>query len=157
MPRKGNFQRRTPAPDAKFKSRHVASFINRMMLDSKKSTAARLFYDSLELIGNKIKDKEPLEVFKTAVKNAMPIVRVKAKRIGGATYQVPMEVDPRISEALAHRWIIGAARKRSGGKTFADKLSAELLDAYDNKGKAVDTKESTHRMAEANKAFAHFR
>lgn len=157
MPRKsGRFKRRKPAPDAKYGSSMAQSFINRMMLDGKKAIAERLFYNAVEKLQGKVEGKEPVEVFKQAVKNAMPIVKVKARRIGGATYQVPVEVEPRVSEALAHRWLIGAARKRSG-RSFEDKLMNELLDAYNNKGKAVETKEATHKMAEANKAYAHFR
>jgi len=156
MPRRPKFKRRETAVDSKYGSRHVTSFINRMMLDGKKSLAEKMFYQALDALETKVEDKGALEVFKTAVKNAMPIVKVKARRIGGATYQVPVEVDPRVSEALAHRWIIESARKRSG-RGFAHKLSLELLDAYDKKGKAVETKESTHRMAEANKAFAHYK
>ena len=157
MPRKsGRFKRRVPSPDPKFGSSMVQSFINRMMLDGKKAIAERLFYDAVERLQGKVEGKEPVEVFKQAVKNAMPVVKVKARRIGGATYQVPVEVEPRVSEALAHRWLIGSARKRSG-RTFVDKLTNELLDACNNKGKAVETKEATHKMADANKAYAHFR
>lgn len=157
MPRKdGRFKRRKPTPDARFGSTHVHSFINRMMWDGKKALAEKLFYSAVDKLAGKVEGKEPIEIFKQAVKNAMPIVKVKARRIGGATYQVPVEVDPRVSEALAHRWLITAARKRSG-RSFEDKLMNELLDAYNNKGKAVETKESTHKMAEANKAYAHFR
>ncbi len=156
MGRKNSFRKRPTALDPKFKSPRVGLFVNRMMLQGKKSVAEGLIYDAFDIIATKITDKEPLEVFVTAVKNAMPIVKVKAKRIGGATYQVPVEVDPRVSEAFAHRWIIEAARSR-GGRSFSDKLAAELLDAYDKKGRAVETKEATHRMAEANKAFAHYR
>ena len=157
MPRKdGRFKRRVAKPDAKFNDRHVGSFINRMMLDGKKSTAERLFYETVEMLEGKIENKAAVDIFRQAIKNAMPVVKVKARRIGGATYQVPVEVEPRTSEALAHRWVIGAARKRAG-KSFAIKLSNELLDAYNGKGKAVETKESTHKMADANKAYAHFK
>lgn len=156
MPRKPSFRRRETKQDARFASKQVASFINRMMLDGKKSLAEKLFYTAIDNLQGKVEGKEPIDIFKTAVKNAMPLVKVKARRIGGATYQVPVEVDPRVSEALAHRWLIGAARKR-GGRAFTDKLMNELLDAYNNKGKAVETKEATHKMAEANKAYAHFR
>lgn len=157
MPRKdGRFKRRTTSPDPVYGSRQVSAFTNRIMLDGKKSTAQKIVYTAMENLQGKVEDKQPIDIFKQAIKNAMPVVRVKARRIGGATYQVPMEVDPRVSEALAHRWLIGAARKRSG-RTMKDKLMNELLDAYNNKGKAVETKESTHKMAEANKAYAHFR
>lgn len=157
MPRKdGRFKRKVVTPDAKFGSRQVHSFINRMMISGKKSLAESLFYDALDSLQGKMEGKEPIDIFKAAVKNSMPVVKVKAKRIGGATYQVPSEVDPRVSEAFSHRWLIGAARKRSG-RTFVDKLANELLDAANNKGRAVETKEATHKMAEANKAYAHFR
>lgn len=157
MPRKdGRFKRRETRPDAKYSSSNVQQFINRMMYSGKKSTAERIFYGSLNLLESKVEGKTPYDIFKQAVKNAMPLVKVKARRIGGATYQVPVEVEPRVSEAFAHRWIILAARKRSG-RSFVDKLANELLDAYSNKGRAVETKEATHKMAEANKAYAHFR
>ena len=157
MPRKdGRFKRRVVTPDAKYGSKQVHSFINRMMRAGKKTIAEGLFYKAVDMLNGKVEGKEGIDVFKTAVRNAMPVVKVKAKRIGGATYQVPSEVDPRVSEAFAHRWLIEAARKRSG-KTFSDKLFNELLDAYHNKGRAVETKEATHKMAEANKAYAHFK
>lgn len=157
MPRKdGRFKRKTVKPDPIYGSKPLSAFINRIMFDGKKAVAQKIVYSALEILKSKIEDKEAIDIFKQAVKNAMPIVRVKARRIGGATYQVPMEVDPRVSEALAHRWIIAAARKRAG-KTMKDKLFNELFDAYNNKGKAVETKEATHKMAEANKAYAHFR
>lgn len=157
MPRKdGRFKRRKASPDARYGSSMAQSFINRMMISGKKSIAEKLFYSAIDKLHGKVDGKESIDIFKQAVKNAMPIVKVKARRIGGATYQVPVEVEPRVSEALAHRWIIGAARKRSG-KCFEDKLMNEILDAYNNKGKAVETKEATHKMAEANKAYAHFR
>ncbi len=156
MGRKNSFRKRVTALDPKYKSPRVGLFVNRMMLQGKKSVAESLVYKAFDIIASKITDKEPLEVFLVAIKNAMPIVKVKAKRIGGATYQVPVEVDPRVSEALAHRWIIESARSRHG-RSFSDKLASELVDAYDKKGRAVETKEATHRMAEANKAFAHYR
>ncbi len=157
MPRKdGRFKRKEVKPDPRYGDKHVQSFINRMMLHGKKLLATKLFYTALDKLEGKVEDKEPVDIFRQAVKNAQPIVKVKARRIGGATYQVPVEVDPRVSEALGHRWLISAARKRPG-RTFADKLMNELLDAYNNKGRAVETKESTHKMAEANKAYAHFR
>ncbi|MDD9898780.1 MAG: 30S ribosomal protein S7 [Candidatus Melainabacteria bacterium] len=156
MPRKdGRFKRKVARPDPRFGDTHVGAFINRMMLDGKKSLAESLFYKSVDALEGKVEGKTGIEVFRQAVKNAMPVVKVKARRIGGATYQVPSEVEPRVSEAFGHRWLILAARKR-GGKSFVEKLSNELLDAYNNKGKAVETKESTHKMAEANKAYAHF-
>ncbi|MDA0771642.1 MAG: 30S ribosomal protein S7 [Cyanobacteria bacterium] len=156
MPRKdGRFKRKVAKPDPRFNDTHVGAFINRMMVDGKKSTAEGLFYKTLGELDTKVEGKAGVDIFRQAVKNAMPLVKVKAKRIGGATYQVPSEVEPRVSEAFAHRWLIIAARKRSG-RSFIEKLSNELLDAFNHKGKAVETKESTHKMAEANKAYAHF-
>lgn len=156
MPRKdGRFKRKVAKADPRYNDTHVGAFINRMMVSGKKSLAEALFYKSVDALEGKIEGKTGIEVFRQAVKNAMPIVKVKARRIGGATYQVPSEVEPRVSEAFGHRWLILAARKRSG-RSFVEKLSNELLDAYNNKGKAVETKESTHKMAEANKAYAHF-
>jgi small subunit ribosomal protein S7 len=155
MPRKPNFKKRELQKDPKFGSTNVGTFINRMMLDGKKSLSEKLIYQAFDLISGKIKDKKPLEVFTTAVENVAPVVKVKARRIGGATYQVPEPVTKEKGMALAHRWIIQSARKRSG-KSFPQKLANELLDAHDMKGKSIDLKESTHRMAEANKAFAHY-
>lgn len=157
MPRKdGRFKRRVSKPDSRFNDKHVGSFISRMMYSGKRATAERIFYDAMDLLEGKVDNKNPIDIFRQGVKNAMPIVKVKARRIGGATYQVPVEVDPRVSEAFAHRWLIGAARSKSG-RSFSEKLANELLDAFHNKGKAVETKEATHKMAEANKAYAHFR
>lgn len=155
MPRKPRYQKKKTQPDARFNSRLVTSFINRMMLDGKKSVAERMFYAALDLIKAQKPEENELEVFKKAVKNTMPVVKVKARRIGGSTYQVPMEVNPAVSEAMSHRWLIQATRKRSG-RTFDQKLAAEFLDAFNNTGAAVRKKEETHKMADANKAFAHY-
>ena len=155
MPRKPSFKKRPVNPDPLYGDKEVAQFINRMMLQGKKSVAERLFYGALDYIGTKVKDQKPLEVFKKAVENVTPIVKVKARRIGGATYQVPEPVDKAKGAAIAHRWIIQAARKR-GAKTFILNLANELLDAKDSKGRAIEQKEHTHKMAEANKAFAHY-
>ena len=155
MPRKPSFKKRPLIPDSVYSDKDVALFINRMMLRGKKSLAERLFYSSLDYIGAKIKDKSSLEVFKKAVENVTPVVKVKARRIGGATYQVPEPVDKHMGTAIAHRWIIQSSRKR-GAKTFIQNLANELLDAYENKGKSIDLKIHTHKMAEANKAFAHY-
>jgi small subunit ribosomal protein S7 len=133
----------------------VQSFINRVMKRGKKSTAARLVYDAMELIGERSK-KDPLEVFDQALKNASPIMEVRPRRVGGATYQVPMEVPAHRQFALATRWLIGAARERSGN-SFAEKLAAELMDAANNAGTAIRKREEAHRMAEANRAFSHYR
>jgi len=126
------------------------------MLDGKKSTAERLFYNALNTIGEKVTDLPSVDVFTKAIENIKPLVEVKSRRVGGSNYQVPVEVRPERRQALAIRWVIDAARNR-GEKTMADRLSNELLDAYNNTGTAFKKKEDTHRMAEANKAFAHFR
>jgi small subunit ribosomal protein S7 len=133
----------------------VHSFINRVMERGKKSLARNLVYDAMDLIAER-SNKDPLETFEQAIKNASPVMEVKPRRVGGATYQVPMEVPPHRQFALATRWIIGAARNRSG-KTFSEKLAAELMDAANNSGTAVRRREEAHRMAEANRAFSHYR
>ncbi len=155
MPRKGTKKKRLPQVDPIYKNRMISSFINRMMKGGKKSVAERMLYGALEEIKAKISEEEAVDVFKKAVKNTSPVVKVKARRIGGSTYQVPMEVSPHVSEAMSHRWLIDAARKRSG-KTFSQKLAAEVMDAFNNTGTAVRKKEETHKMADANKAFAHY-
>ncbi|MFA5570523.1 MAG: 30S ribosomal protein S7 [Sphaerochaetaceae bacterium] len=139
-------------PDAVYDSVLVEKFIRRMMLDGKKSLSSRIFYDALTIVGDKSGEK-PLEVFLKALENVKPVVEVKSRRVGGATYQVPIEVKESRREALAMRWIITAARARSG-KSMSEKLSSELLDAIANTGSAFKKKEDTHRMAEANKAFS---
>jgi small subunit ribosomal protein S7 len=155
MPRRNRPERRFIPPDPRYNSVEVQSFINRVMKRGKKSTAARLIYDAMELIGERSK-KDPLEVFNQAIKNASPIMEVRPRRVGGATYQVPMEVPPHRQFALATRWLIGAARERSG-KSFSEKLAAELMDAANNAGTAIRKREEAHRMAEANRAFSHYR
>lgn len=155
MPRKGTIERRKVAPDPRYNSEVVTKFINCLMKDGKKSVARSIFYEALEIVGKKIK-KDPLEVFNKALENTKPIMEVKSRRVGGATYQVPTEVRPVRAQALAIRWLIQFARGRSG-KSMAEKLAAELLDAYNNRGGAIKKKDDTHRMAEANKAFAHYR
>jgi len=133
----------------------VQSFINRVMKDGKKSLAARLVYETFDIIAERT-GKDPLEVFQRALNNVKPVMEVRPRRVGGATYQVPMEVPPHRQFALAVRWILAAARSRTG-KSFPERLAAELLDAYNNTGSAVRKREETHRMAEANRAFSHFR
>jgi small subunit ribosomal protein S7 len=133
----------------------VQSFINRIMKNGKKSVATSLVYDAFEVMGSRT-GKDPLEVFQAAMKNTMPIMEVKPRRVGGATYQVPMEVPAHRQFALATRWIIAAARARSG-KSFSEKLAGELMDAANNVGSSVRKREETHRMAEANRAFSHYR
>lgn len=155
MPRRRVVKKREIQPDPKYKDILAAKFINCIMRKGEKSLAEKTFYNSLEILGKKVND-DPLTVFKQAVDNVKPVLEVKSRRVGGATYQVPVEVryDRRIS--LAIRWIIQFARARSE-KTMQERLAAELLDAVNSRGAAIKKKEDTHRMAEANKAFAHYR
>ena len=146
---------RQPAPDAKYHSVVISKFVSRMMLDGKKSTSMRIVYDAMDKIKAKT-EKEPLEVFLKALDNVKPLVEVKSRRVGGATYQVPIEIRDSRREALGMRWVINAARARSGHE-MAERLAAELVDAFNSTGTAFKKKEDTHRMAEANKAFAHYR
>lgn len=155
MPRKGAAPKREIRPDPVYGSELMQRFINRMMLDGKKVTAEKIFYGALTQVEEKA-GVPGLEVFEKAMQNVMPAVEVRPRRVGGQTYQVPMEVRPDRRRALALRWMIGAARKRAG-KTMIDRLAGELLDAYNNTGTSVKKKEDTHRMADANKAFAHYR
>ncbi len=142
-------------PDVKYNSVVVSKFVNRMMLDGKKSICTAIIYEAMDKLKAKT-DKDPLEVLLKALDNVKPVVEVKSRRVGGATYQVPVEIRDARREALAMRWIIEAARNRSG-HGMADTLSSELLDAFNNTGTAYKKKEDTHKMAEANKAFAHYR
>ncbi len=142
-------------PDAVYNSRLVSMTIRRIMRDGKKSLAARIFYDAMSIIGERT-EADPMETFETAIKNLTPLVEVKARRVGGATYQVPMEVAASRGTSLALRWLIQFSRKR-GGKTMAMKLANEIMDAANETGGAIKKREETHRMAEANKAFAHYR
>jgi len=155
MPRRNRPPKREIAPDIKYNSVLVSQFINKLMFRGKKSTAQGIFYDALDLIEERAK-RPGLEVFEQAVRNATPILEVKPRRVGGATYQVPVEVraDRRLS--LAIRWLVAAARSRSG-RSMAEKLAGELMDAANNTGATVKKREDTHRMAEANRAFAHYR
>ncbi len=155
MPRKGPVSRREVISDPIYQSRMVAKFINRLMLDGKRSTAERIFYAALEDLAQKTSE-DPLKAFEKALDNVKPHMEVKARRVGGATYQVPMEVRPDRQISLAIRWMITYARNR-GEKGMTRRLSAELLDAFNSRGGAVKKREDTHRMAEANKAFAHYR
>jgi small subunit ribosomal protein S7 len=156
MPRKKLLDKRPVAPDPKFNSVLVSKFTNGLMVDGKKNVARRLFYDAMEIIEGKVSDQEALVVFEEAMEHVRPRVEVKSRRVGGATYQVPVEVRPERRNALAIRWIIGFSKGRSGQK-MSEKLAAELLDAYNSRGAAVKKKDDTHKMAEANKAFAHYR
>jgi small subunit ribosomal protein S7 len=142
-------------PDAKYNSVVVSKFVNRMMWEGKRSLGLRIVHNALGILQTKT-EKEPLEVFLKALDNVKPVIEVKSRRVGGATYQVPVEIRETRREALGMRWIINAARARSG-KGMGDRLAAELLDAYNNTGKNKKKKEDTHKMAEANKAFAHYR
>jgi small subunit ribosomal protein S7 len=155
MARRRVAARREILPDPKFGSLTLAKFINMVMVDGKKSVAERVLYGALDQIAEK-KDGNPLESLELALENVRPVVEVKSRRVGGATYQVPVEVRPLRRNALAMRWLIEAARKRSE-KSMADRLAGELMDASDSRGTAVKKKEDTHRMAEANKAFSHYR
>ena len=140
--------------DLKYNSQTVEKFINKVMIRGQKETARRLVYRALDILKDKT-EKEPLEVFQQAVKNATPLIEVRSRRIGGATYQVPMEVIPGRAETLAMRWIIAAARKNKG-RPFEEKVADEILEAFQNSGTAIKQKENLHKMAEANRAFAHY-
>jgi small subunit ribosomal protein S7 len=155
MPRKGPVEKRKVMPDSVYGDENVARFVNKLMLRGKKSTAEGIFYGSMDVIQKKT-GKDPLKMFKQALENVAPQVEVKPRRVGGATYQVPMEVAPERKRSLAMRWLINFTRKRSG-KTMCEKLANELMDAAQGVGASVKKREDTHKMAEANKAFAHYR
>jgi len=155
MPRRREVPKRQILPDPKFGSETLAKFVNILMLDGKKSTAEKITYGALDVIGERTK-RDPLEVFEEALENVRPTVEVKSRRVGGATYQVPVEVRASRRTALAMRWLVDASRKR-GEKSMGVRLAGELIDASENRGTAVKKREDTHRMAEANKAFAHYR
>jgi small subunit ribosomal protein S7 len=155
MPRRYTPERVEIPPDVRYSSIQLQSFINRVMQRGKKSVAATLVYDALDMIEERTK-RSPIEVFDQAIKNVSPVMEVKPRRVGGATYQVPMEVPSERRFALATRWILASSRSRSG-KSFAEKLAGELLDAANNTGASIRKKEETHKMAEANRAFSHYR
>ena len=155
MPRKGWIPRREVRPDSVYSSDLVQKFINSMMWDGKRSTAQRIFYGAMDTIAQKTND-DPMKTFRKALDNVKPTLEVKTRRVGGANYQVPVEVNPYRRQSLAIRWLILYARSR-GGKTMTDRLADELLDAANLRGGAVKKREDVHRMAEANKAFAHYR
>ena len=155
MSRRSKPEKREILPDVRYSSVTLQSFINRILKDGKKSVAATLIYDAMDSIGEKT-GRDPYEVFDQAIKNVMPVMEVKPRRVGGATYQVPMEVSSHRRFALAARWILQAAKSRSG-KSFSEKLAAELMDAANNTGSAIRKREETHKMAEANRAFSHYR
>jgi small subunit ribosomal protein S7 len=155
MPRRYRPQRRPTLPDNRYNSVLIGMYINRMMRSGKKSTARAILYKALALVEDRTK-RDPLEVLDQAMRNATPTVEVKPKRVGGSTYQVPMEVVKERGESLAMRWILSSARAR-GGRSMAERLAAEVIDAANGQGAAVKKKDDTHRMAEANRAFAHYR
>ncbi len=155
MPRKGHIPKRDVLPDPIYNDKVVTKLINNIMVDGKKSVAQKICYDAFEIIKEKT-GKDPLEVFEQALNNIMPVLEVKARRVGGATYQVPVEVRPDRRQALGLRWLVGYSRQR-GEKTMRERLAGEILDATNNMGAAYKKKEDTHKMAEANKAFAHYR
>jgi small subunit ribosomal protein S7 len=155
MPRRREVPKRDILPDPKYNSKLAAKFINNVMRKGKKSLAERLLYGAFDIIEQRT-NQEPLEVFHKAMENVRPIIEVKSRRVGGATYQVPVEVRPERRDALAMRWIIGYAKQRSE-KTMVQKLAGELMDAAQSRGGSIKKREDTHRMAEANKAFAHYR
>ncbi|PID74323.1 MAG: 30S ribosomal protein S7 [Deltaproteobacteria bacterium] len=156
MSRRRAAEKRPVDPDPRFNSVLVSKFTNGLMERGKKTLAQRIFYDAMDIVASKVKDEDPLTVFEEAMEKVRPRVEVKSRRVGGATYQVPMEVRQSRKNALAIRWIIGYARARSG-RSMSEKLAAEMIDAYNNRGAAVKKRDDTHRMAEANKAFAHYR
>ena len=155
MPRKGHIAKRDVLPDPMYNSKVVTKFINSIMEDGKKGVAQKICYDAFEIVAQR-SGKEALEVFEEAMNNVMPLLEVKARRIGGATYQVPIEVRAERRQTLGIRWMLAAARKR-GEKLMCERVAGELLDAANNTGAAVKKREDTHKMAEANKAFAHYR
>ena len=155
MPRRGKSVKRTIDPDAKFNSVLVQTLINKVMHNGKKSTAERIVYQAMDQVAERTKE-DPRQVVEQAIRNTMPILEVRPRRVGGATYQIPLEVRPARQVSLAMRWLLIAARARSG-RPMAERLSAELLDAYREQGSAIKKREDTHRMAEANKAFVHYR
>jgi small subunit ribosomal protein S7 len=155
MPRRGKVEHHAVTPDVKYNNKTIQAFINRIMMRGKKATATRAVYGAFTIIEEKAK-KSPVEVFETALRNAGPSIEVRPRRVGGATLQVPVEVPSDRRVALAMRWLIANTRSRSG-KTFAEKLAGELMDAAANQGATIKKKEETHKMAEANRAFAHYR
>ena len=155
MPRRREVEKRKILPDPKFQDRVVAKFINNLMRQGKKSTGEKIIYGAFDVVENRLKD-DPLKVFKKALDNVKPVVEVKSRRVGGATYQVPVEVRQDRRTALAMRWLIDYSKGR-GEKTMQEKLAGEIMDAASNRGNAVKKREDTHKMAEANKAFAHYR
>jgi len=155
MPRRAEVPKREVLPDPVYNSQLVSKFVNAIMMDGKKTIAERILYDALEIVGEQTSE-DPMKVFKKAVESVKPAVEVKSRRVGGSTYQVPIEVRPNRRLALSFRWLLESAKRR-GEKTMKQKLAGELMDAAENRGAAIKKREDTHRMAEANKAFAHYR
>jgi small subunit ribosomal protein S7 len=155
MPRRGRYEKPESVPDAKYNSVLVSRFINKLMERGKKGLAERILYDTIDELERRAK-RPGIEVFEQAMRNATPVIEVKPRRVGGATYQVPVEIKGDRRQSLAMRWLIGAARKRTG-KSMSDRLAAELMDAANNVGTTIKRREDTHKMAEANRAFSHYR
>jgi small subunit ribosomal protein S7 len=155
MPRRFTASAKQLKPDARYNSKVVSKFINCLMLDGKKSVAVKVVYDAMDIIEKKIAEVPPLEVFDSAIKNVKPMIEVRSKRVGGSTYQVPIQVKPSRQTSLSFRWILTAARAKKG-KPMSECLSEELMAAYRKEGTAMTTRENVHRMADANKAFSHF-
>ncbi len=156
MSRRRKAEKRVVVPDPVYKSKILSQFINRVMLDGKKSLARRIVYDAIEQFAKKVNAENTLEAFEQALENAQPSLEVKSRRIGGATYQVPIEISPNRRISLAFKWLIGNARNKSG-RSMVDGLAMELSDCFNNQGATIKKKDDTHRMAEANKAFAHYK
>ena len=155
MPRRREVPKRVITPDPKYNEALVAKFINTLMFEGKRSTAEHIVYGALDIVQEK-RGEDPIDTFKRAIENVQPVIEVKSRRVGGATYQVPVEISPRRRMALAMRWLRNYARSRAG-RSMTEKLAAELMDAAEGRGAAVKKREDTHKMAEANKAFAHYR
>ena len=155
MPRRARIQRRETVPDAVFKSRTITKFTNKVMKGGKKGLAERIMYDMLEIVGNQT-NRDSMEVFEQAMRNATPVLEVKPKRVGGATLQVPVDIKGERRQSLAIRWLLRSARARSG-RSMSEKLAAEVIDAANNTGATIKRREDTHKMAEANKAYAHYK
>jgi len=155
MPRRAKVVRREVAPDARYGSRSLGRFINKVMRDGKKSLAERLVYSAMEIVERQGR-RNAIDIYDQAMRNAMPVIEVKPRRVGGATLQVPVPIEGPRRTSLAIRWLLGASRSRNG-RTMSDRLAAEVLDAFNNTGATIKRKEDTHRMAEANKAFSHYR
>ncbi len=156
MPRRAKVQHRPVLPDPKYNNKNVTRLVGRLMWDGKRSLAERIVYQALELVEQRAK-RSPIEVYEQALRAATPMIEVKPRRVGGATYQVPVEIRGERKTALAMRWLIASARNRAGGRSMAEKLAAELMDAAAGQGATIRKREETHKMAESNRAFAHYR